>query len=111
MNQVQELLTNQQNAQTAVNDGQLKPTVSQSGIDQAQQLVDKLPDGEKKQELQAQLDKAKELFTQQQNALKEAQRLVDKVADENKKQELQKKLASKTISRSNRYGKWLVYRC
>lgn len=108
--------------QTAVDnlftDGQLKPTVSQTDIDQVQQLVNQLPDGEKKQELQVQLDKAKELFAQQQNALKEAQAavdklfgnngqlaqgvttemiqeaqsLVDKVADESKKQELQNKL-------------------
>ncbi|SDN89388.1 hypothetical protein SAMN04487774_11283 [Enterococcus faecalis] len=81
LNQAQELLTNQQNAQVAIdnlfNNGQLKPTISQADIDQAQQLVDKLPEGEKKQTLQAQLDQAKEQFKQQQAAIQAAQTAVD----------------------------------
>ncbi|MDD0851423.1 toxin Cry1Ac domain D-VI-related protein, partial [Enterococcus faecalis] len=81
LNQAQELLTNQQNAQTAVDNlfdnGQLKPTVSQSDIDQAQQLIDKLPEGEKKQELQGKLDQAKEQFKQLQAAIQSAQTAVD----------------------------------
>ncbi|MDD0851425.1 toxin Cry1Ac domain D-VI-related protein, partial [Enterococcus faecalis] len=81
LNQAQELLTNQQNAQTAVDNlfdnGQLKPTVSQSDIDQAQQLIDKLPEGEKKQELQGKLTQAKEQFKQLQAAIQSAQTAVD----------------------------------
>ena len=87
LNQAQELLTNQQNAQVAIdnlfNNGQLKPTISQADIDQAQQLVDKLPEGEKKQTLQAQLDQAKEQFNQQQAAIQAAQTAVDKLFKEN----------------------------
>ncbi|MEB8146544.1 toxin Cry1Ac domain D-VI-related protein [Enterococcus faecalis] len=81
LNQAQELLTNQQNAQTAVDNlfdnGQLKPTISQTDLDQAQQLVDKLPEGEKKQELQGKLDQAKEQFKQLQAAIQAAQTAVD----------------------------------
>ena len=81
LNQAQELLTKQQNAQAAVdnlfNNGQLKPTVEQKDIDQAQQLINQLPEGEKKQELQTQLEKAKEQLKQLQNATQEAQEAVD----------------------------------
>lgn len=49
-----------------LNNGQLSSGVSQEQIDKAQDLVNQLPDGEKKQELQSQLDKAKEQFKQQQ---------------------------------------------
>lgn len=81
LNQAQELLTNQQNAQTAVDNlfdnGQLKPTILQTDLDQAQQLVDKLPEGEKKQELQGKLDQAKEQFKQLQAVIQAAQTAVD----------------------------------
>lgn len=81
LNQAKELLTKQENAQTAVDNlfdnGQLKPTVTREDINQAQKLVDNLPEGDKKQELQGQLDKANELFEQQQNATQAAQAAVD----------------------------------
>ncbi|HCT9166128.1 TPA: hypothetical protein OUB70_001692 [Enterococcus faecalis] len=81
LNQAQELLTKQQNAQAAVdnlfNNGQLKPTVEQKDIDQAQQLINQLPEGEKKQELQTQLEKAKEQLKQLQDATQAAQAAVD----------------------------------
>ena len=84
LNQAQKLLTDQQNvqsAQTAVdnlfNNGQLKPTVGQEDIDKVQQLINQLPEGEKKQALQTQLEKAKEQFKQLQNAIQAAQEAVD----------------------------------
>ncbi|EHQ9041247.1 hypothetical protein KI121_002596 [Enterococcus faecalis] len=117
LDQAQELLTNQKNAQTAVdnlfNNGQLIPNITQEAIDQAQELVNKLPEGEKKQELQGKLDQAKEQFKQlqeaitavdnlfnngqlipniTQEAINQAQELVNKLPEGEKKQELQGKL-------------------
>ena len=87
LDQAQELLTNQKNAQTAVdnlfNNGQLIPNITQEAIDQAQELVNKLPEGEKKQELQGTLDQAKEQFKQLQEAIQSAQTAVDKLFGNN----------------------------
>lgn len=72
LNQVKELWKIQQQAQMLIENlfqnGQLKPNVSQVELNQAQQLLDKLPPGENKQRLQLQLDKAKKLWEDQKNA-------------------------------------------
>lgn len=72
LNQVKELWEIQQQAQMLIEslfqNGQLKPNVSQVELNQAQQLLDKLPPGENKQRLQLQLDKAKKLWEDQKNA-------------------------------------------
>lgn len=69
LNQAQELLTNQQNAQEAVdklfgNNGQLSPNVTLEMIKEVQALIDKVTDINKKQELQNKLDKAQKLYNQ-----------------------------------------------